>query len=111
MGEWAAGRRDGAYLIGGGLALYASWLGGTLLGHGLGQVIGAPERLGPGLPAGRLLRLHGGRPVARPWITGAISGRSPPPQCGRGGDPLGASGPLVHHWPADFRQPGRGLAP
>ena len=46
MGEWAAGRRDGAFLLGGGLALYASWLGGTMLGHVLGQVIGAPETWG-----------------------------------------------------------------
>ncbi|MEM7223692.1 MAG: AzlC family ABC transporter permease [Pseudomonadota bacterium] len=46
MGEWAAGRRDGAFLVGGGLALYAAWLGGTLLGHRLGRAIGAPEAWG-----------------------------------------------------------------
>jgi 4-azaleucine resistance transporter AzlC len=46
MRERAAGRIDAAYLLGGGLVMYASWILGTGLGHGLGQFIGAPRRFG-----------------------------------------------------------------
>ena len=46
MREGAAGRTDAAYLLGGGLVMYASWVTATALGHGLGQFIGAPRRFG-----------------------------------------------------------------
>ena len=46
MGQWAAGRRDAAYLLGGGLVMYVAWVAATALGHGLGQAIGAPEAWG-----------------------------------------------------------------
>ena len=46
MRERAAGRPDAAYLLGGGLVMYAAWVIGTGLGHELGQFIGAPRRFG-----------------------------------------------------------------
>ena len=46
MRERAAGRIDAAYLLGGGLVMYASWITATGLGQALGQFIGAPHRLG-----------------------------------------------------------------
>jgi len=46
MRERAAGRLDVAYLLGGGLVMYVSWVTATGLGHRLGQFIGAPRRLG-----------------------------------------------------------------
>lgn len=46
MRERAAGRLDAAYLLGGGLVMYVSWMVASGLGHGLGLVIGAPRRLG-----------------------------------------------------------------
>jgi branched chain amino acid efflux pump len=46
MRERAAGRLDAAYLLGGGLAMYVSWVAATGLGHALGQFVGAPRRLG-----------------------------------------------------------------
>jgi 4-azaleucine resistance transporter AzlC len=46
MRERAAGRLDAAYLLGGGLVMYVSWMVASGFGHRLGQVIGAPRRLG-----------------------------------------------------------------
>lgn len=46
MRERAAGRLDAAYLLGGGLMMYVSWVTSTGLGHSLGLLIGAPRRLG-----------------------------------------------------------------
>lgn len=45
-GEMAAGRDDGAFLLGSGLALYASWLGATALGYTAGSRLGDPARWG-----------------------------------------------------------------
>lgn len=44
--RWQAGPVDTAYLLGTGLAQYPLWLGATLVGHVLGNRIGAPERWG-----------------------------------------------------------------
>jgi predicted branched-subunit amino acid permease len=41
MRERAAGRVDAAYLLGGGLVMYVSWVSATGFGHALGQFIGA----------------------------------------------------------------------
>ena len=40
------GSRDAGFLLGAGLALYACWIAGTLLGHGFGARIPDPARLG-----------------------------------------------------------------
>ena len=52
-GNWAltvreceAGRRDGGFLLGGGLALAAAWIGGTAAGHALGEGLQDPGRWG-----------------------------------------------------------------
>ncbi|MCW5773113.1 MAG: AzlC family ABC transporter permease [Rhodospirillaceae bacterium] len=44
--RWQAGPVDTAYLLGTGLAQYPLWLGATLVGHVLGNSIGAPEAWG-----------------------------------------------------------------
>jgi len=46
MREHREGRRDAAFLLGAGLTMYVGWVGGTGVGHGLGQVLGDTRRLG-----------------------------------------------------------------
>ena len=46
MGEFDAGRRDGAFLIGGGLVMFASWTVSTFLGGTLGGALEDPARWG-----------------------------------------------------------------
>ncbi len=51
-GNWAlsmkrreAGERDAGFLLGSGLAMFVAWLGGTLVGHVAGNIVGDPQRL------------------------------------------------------------------
>lgn len=46
MGQFGRGGRNGAFLLGSGLTLFAAWLGATLAGSILGNVIGSPARWG-----------------------------------------------------------------
>ncbi len=46
MREFEAGRRDGGFFLGGGLALAATWIGGTAAGHALGEGLRDPGRWG-----------------------------------------------------------------
>ncbi len=46
MAQFARGGRNGAFLLGSGLTLFAAWLGATLAGGILGNVIGDPARWG-----------------------------------------------------------------
>jgi 4-azaleucine resistance transporter AzlC len=46
MGEHAKGRRDAAFLIGGGLAMFASWTVSSLVGRTLGGALEDPARWG-----------------------------------------------------------------
>lgn len=46
MSEFDARRRDGAFLIGGGLVMFASWTGSTFLGGTLGGALEDPARWG-----------------------------------------------------------------
>lgn len=46
MREYYEGRRDAAFLLGAGLTMFAGWVGGTGVGHELGQVLGDTRRLG-----------------------------------------------------------------
>ena len=46
MGEHAKGRRDAAFLIGGGLAMFASWTISSLLGRAVGGALEDPARWG-----------------------------------------------------------------
>lgn len=42
----AAGRRDATVILGSGLALFLSWVGGTVAGHRLGGLVAEPARWG-----------------------------------------------------------------
>jgi len=46
MSEFSKGRRDAAFLLGGGLAIFASWTISTLVGRTVGQALRSPERWG-----------------------------------------------------------------
>jgi predicted branched-subunit amino acid permease len=46
MGEFGKGRRDAAFLIGGGIIMCASWTISTLIGSSLGNAISDPARWG-----------------------------------------------------------------
>lgn len=46
MGEFARGRRDAAFLIGGGLLMFAAWTGSTLVGGVFGGAVEHPARWG-----------------------------------------------------------------
>jgi 4-azaleucine resistance transporter AzlC len=46
MGEFAKGRRDGAFLIGGGLLMFLAWTVSTLIGGSFGSAIEDPARWG-----------------------------------------------------------------
>ena len=46
MGEFAKGRRDAAFLVGGGLLMFLAWTGSTFAGGALGGVVEDPSRWG-----------------------------------------------------------------
>jgi predicted branched-subunit amino acid permease len=45
-GEFAKGRRDTAFLVGGGLLMFLAWTGSTFAGGALGGVVEDPSRWG-----------------------------------------------------------------
>jgi 4-azaleucine resistance transporter AzlC len=52
-GNWALalrehdeGRRDAAFLLGSGLAMWLTWMSSSLAGHAFGQILGEPRALG-----------------------------------------------------------------
>jgi len=50
MGEFAKGRRDGAFLLGGGLLMVLAWTGSTFAGGALGVAVEDPSRWGSTSP-------------------------------------------------------------
>jgi predicted branched-subunit amino acid permease len=46
MREYQAGGRDAGFIMGSGMAMFAPWVGGTLLGFFLGNVVPAPATFG-----------------------------------------------------------------
>jgi len=77
MGEFDKGRRDAAFLIGGGFVMFASWTTSTLIGGSLGQNFGDPARWGLdfAFTAVFLTLLCGmwrGRSDLLPWIAAAV---------------------------------------
>src|ERR687897_902289 len=46
MGEFAKGRRDAAFLLGGGLLMFCAWTGSTFVGSAFGGAVEAPARWG-----------------------------------------------------------------
>jgi 4-azaleucine resistance transporter AzlC len=77
MQEFAAGKRDAAFMLGCGLMLVAPWLGGTGLGHWMGAAIQDPARWGldfvtVALMATMLMGLWKGKSQLRAWVTAAL---------------------------------------
>jgi len=46
MGEFAQGKRNAAFLLGSGLVLYVAWVGSTVIGRTLGDVVHDPASFG-----------------------------------------------------------------
>jgi len=46
MGEFAQGKRNAAFLLGSGLVLYVAWVGSTVVGRTLGDVVHDPASFG-----------------------------------------------------------------
>jgi 4-azaleucine resistance transporter AzlC len=77
MGEYAKGRRDAAFLIGGGLAMFASWTVSSLLGRTVGGVLEDPARWGldfafTAVFLALLAGLWGGKSDLLPWVVAAV---------------------------------------
>ena len=77
MGEFAKGRRDAAFLLGGGLLMFAAWTGSTLVGGFFGGAIEHPERWGLdfAFTAVFLALISGmwkGRSNILPWTVAAV---------------------------------------
>lgn len=79
MGEFARGRRNGAFLLGSGLMIFAAWLSATLLGRTLGGLLRDPTRWGLDFAftaafIALLVALWKGRGDLLPWAVAAIVG-------------------------------------
>jgi 4-azaleucine resistance transporter AzlC len=77
MGEFAKGRRDGAFLLGGGLLMFLAWSGSTLIGGAFGGAVEDPARWGLdfAFTAVFLALISGmwkGRSNLLPWTVAAV---------------------------------------
>lgn len=77
MREFDSGGRDAAFLLGGGLAVYAGWLGGTLVGHTAGAAIADPARWGldfafTAVFTALLVGMWKGKSSLLPWAVAAL---------------------------------------
>jgi 4-azaleucine resistance transporter AzlC len=77
MSEFSKGRRDGAFLLGGGLAMFLSWTSATLIGRTVGDFLHDPARWGLdfAFTAVFLALLAGmwrGRSDLLPWAVAAV---------------------------------------
>lgn len=77
MGQFAKGRRDAAFLIGGGLLMWVAWTGSTLVGATFGSVVEHPARWGLdfAFTAVFLALISGmwkGRSSILPWTVAAV---------------------------------------
>jgi 4-azaleucine resistance transporter AzlC len=77
MGEFAKGRRDAAFLLGGGLLMFVAWTGSTLVGGAFGSAIEHPARWGLdfAFTAVFLALISGmwkGRSNILPWTVAAV---------------------------------------
>ena len=77
MGEFAKGRRDGGFLLGGGLLMFVAWTGSTLIGGLFGSVVEHPARWGLdfAFTAVFLALISGmwkGRSDLLPWTVAAV---------------------------------------
>lgn len=76
MAEHAKGHRDAAFLLGGGLVMYASWVGSTLVGHTLGGALRDPVRWGldfafAAVFLALLVGMWRGKSDLAPWVVAA----------------------------------------
>jgi branched chain amino acid efflux pump len=77
MGEFAKGRRDGAFLLGGGLLMFLAWSGSTFIGGAFGGAVEDPARWGLdfAFTAVFLALISGmwkGRSNLLPWTVAAV---------------------------------------
>jgi 4-azaleucine resistance transporter AzlC len=77
IGQFGKGRRDGAFLLGSGLAIYLSWVSATVVGRSLGSRLQDPARLGldfafTAVFLALLVGLWKGRSDILPWIGAAL---------------------------------------
>jgi 4-azaleucine resistance transporter AzlC len=77
MSEFSKGRRDAAFLLGGGLAMFASWTTSTLIGRTVGGALRNPERWGldfafTAVFLALLVGMWRGRVDLLPWVVAAL---------------------------------------
>ena len=77
MSEFSKGRRDAAFLIGGGLAMFLSWTTSTLIGRTVGGALRDPARWGldfafTAVFLALLVGMWRGRSDLLPWATAAL---------------------------------------
>jgi predicted branched-subunit amino acid permease len=76
--EYQAGYRDAGFLFGSGFAMFAPWLGGTLAGYFLGNVVPDPARFGldfmlVAFAAAIAVSVWPGRPGVLPALAAALA--------------------------------------
>ena len=77
MSEFSKGRRDAAFLLGGGLAMFVSWTSSTLIGRTIGGVLRDPARWGldfafTAVFLALLVGMWRGRSDLLPWAVAAV---------------------------------------
>ena len=77
MGEFAKGKRNAAFLLGSGLVLYVAWVGSTVIGRALGDVVHDPARFGldfafTAVFLSLLVGVWKGKSDLLPWVAAAI---------------------------------------
>ena len=77
MGEFAKGKRNAAFLLGSGLVLYVAWVGSTVAGRTLGDVVHDPARFGldfafTAVFLSLLVGFWKGKSDLLPWVVAAV---------------------------------------
>jgi branched chain amino acid efflux pump len=77
MGEFAKGQRNAAFLLGSGLVLYVAWVGSTVAGRTLGDVVHDPARFGldfafTAVFLSLLVGFWKGKSDLLPWVVAAV---------------------------------------
>ena len=77
MSEFSKGKRDAAFLLGGGLAMFISWTSSTLIGRTIGSALRDPSRWGldfafTAVFLALLVGMWKGRSDLLPWFVAAI---------------------------------------
>ena len=77
MGQFKQGKRNGAFLIGSGIAAWIGWVGATVVGYLLGNLINNPEQWGLDFAflavfIALLVAQWKGRKSAIPWTVAAV---------------------------------------